>query len=781
MLVSATTSSVAHYADVLVPRRLDYPFTYRIPISLLGQIGIGSRVLVPFGPSTIEGVVVAFRIEPPGSSEGTAGTSPSLREIIQLLGDAAEALPPDLLDLTRLLAERYIAPWGQCLRMILPPPPPRRAPTRFVITEAGRAALQEPEGRNKPAGRVRLPAIARELLAMLNVKPKGASLPTLRKTIPGPVTATLTSLTRRGLLSEQAPEGGIRRSSRARRPSAETAGDGPALLSDQPAQSSAPFPDLSEAWGTLQAALEKPKHVTFLLQASADDRMDSFVRAAGLALTRQRSVLLIAPETARASAFFEQTHRLWGSRVAFWHGGLAPAARADLWRRIRSGSITVLVGTRSAVFTPMTSLGLLCVDEEDSPSLKEEQAPRYHAREVAWMRAQQANAVLLLGSSHPAVETLARNEVDRLPSLGAPAGRGSPPTIVTVDIRRQPYGTFLSEPMIAGIRAAIETRSGAVLFLNRKGFAPALQCRDCGQGLECRNCRVTLTFYRRAGLLTCHYCGASYPLPDACPSCHAVKLEPSGFGTEQLEEEVRRLFRDALILRLDGDTAGTPARAEAIRREAASGNVDILIGTQMLFQGSPLPLAGFVGLPYADAGLHRPDFRAAERTYHTILDAVGMARTGNDGGTVVLQTYLPTHHALAAVVSNNPGAFYEQELASRQALGYPPFAHLISLHISGKHEGRVRESAQKWAAMLAVATARSKDARGSITILGPIPAATARVRGRHRWQLLVKSTDGEMARQAIRSSFKSLEEGTRRGRGPSGIKFDVDVDPVEMW
>ena len=710
MLDPACEMAVPQFADVLVPRRLDHPFTYRVPVSLQGRLRIGSRVLVPLGPSTVEGVVVAFSDQPSHAPERKAHARLSFREITHLIGDAGEALPRELLELTRLLADRYVAPWGQCLRLVLPPPAPRRAGSRTLDREA------EPRKKRAPQG---TPAAELSERLSLGVPPQAVE---------------------------------------AANPTA-----------------------IQPGWDKLQAALDGPHHATFLLQAPAEDRMDSLIRAADLALARQRSVLLIAPETARASAFFERARRLWGSRVALWHGGLAPAARADLWRRIRSGSITVVVGTRSAVFTPMTSLGLLCVDEEDDPSLKEEQAPRYHAREVAWMRAQQEQAVLLLGSSHPAVETLGRSEVDRLSSLGTPAGRRSPPTIVTVDIRRQPYGTLLSEPMIAGIRAAIETRSGAVLFLNRKGFAPALQCRDCGQALQCQNCRVTLTFYRRAGRLTCHYCGASSPLPNVCPACYAVRLDPSGFGTEQLEEEVRRLFRDALILRLDGDTAGTPAQAEVIRREAASGKVDILIGTQMLFQGSPLPLAGFVGLPYADAGLHRPDFRAAERTYHALLDAVSLARSGKDGGTVVLQTYLPTHHALAAVVNNDPAAFYEQELASRQTLGYPPFAHLISLYISGKQEGLVKEGAHKWAAMLAAATAHSKDAKGSVTLLGPIPAATARVRGRHRWQLLVKSTDGETAKQAIRSTLKSLEEGTSRGRGPSGIKFDVDVDPVEMW
>jgi primosomal protein N' (replication factor Y) len=498
-------------------------------------------------------------------------------------------------------------------------------------------------------------------------------------------------------------------------------------------------------------------------------RLEGLIHAAHLALGRGRSVLIIAPELARASALFAQARMQWGNRVALWHGGLAPGLRADLWRRIRSGAVDLLVGTRSAVFAPLASPGLLCVDEEDGPSLKEEQEPHYHAREVARMRAQQHQAVLLLGSSHPSLETMGRTDMAPL-GTGDAADRTACPAIQTVDIRHEAYGVRLSRPMVAGLQTALSTRAGALLFLNRKGFAPAIQCRECGQALLCHECSVPLTFYRRAGRLTCYYCRASFPVPDVCPSCQAAKLEPSGFGTEQLEDDVRRHFPEARVLRLDRDTARTGTQAQAIRREIAEGTVDLVIGTQMLFQGPPLPPVGFVGIPHADAGLHRPDYRAAERTYHGLLDAVGLARPAHFGGMVLLQTYLPTHHAIAAVVNQDPSLFYEHELASRQALGYPPFTHLIGLRVSGKHTGQVAKAAQDWAARLLAARPHSREGRGSVAILGPIPAGVAQARGRHRWQLLVKSADAETARQAVRSSLASRP----------GLKFEVDVDPLEI-
>ncbi|MGH7426651.1 MAG: replication restart helicase PriA, partial [Candidatus Methylomirabilales bacterium] len=542
-------------------------------------------------------------------------------------------------------------------------------------------------------------------------------------------------------------------------------------------------PRLPLWWDRLRVALDTTRHAAFLLQAPAAIRSACLFQAAEETLARHRAVLILVPEIARASGIAARAEARWRGRVHLLHSGLPRAARAELWRRIHAESAGVLVGTRSAVFAPLGSPGLIWVEDEEDPSLKEEEEPRYHAREVAWMRARQHDAVLVLGSAHPSLETRAAMEPLNLDVIGETAAG---PAIQTVDLRRFPQGTLLSEPLIAGIGAALEARAGAVLFLNRKGFAPALLCRDCGISPRCRQCSVALTFYRRAARLACHYCGASFPLPDTCSACGGARIEPVGFGTERVEEEIRRLFRHARIGRLDRDIARTPAQAETIRRLAAVGELDILIGTQMLFQGLPLPHAGFVGIPHADAGLHLPDFRSAERTYHALLDAVALARPGDTGGKVVLQTYLPAHHAIAAVVNGNADLFLDQETAFRKTLGYPPFAHLINLRVSGKNLGRVREAAQQWAGLLTAAGSRERAAEGSptgsksatddIIILGPIPSPVAQLRGRHRWQLLVKSGNAQAMRQAVRASLEELERESGRGR----LKFEVDVDPVEM-
>lgn len=757
-------------ADVIVPRHLNRAFTYSIPARWLTQVRVGSQVRVPFGPSTLHGVVVSLSFQPSGSREpGGTGVHPSrrLREIASLLDETTDgAVSPQLLELTRLVAERYLAPWGQCIRLVLPAPAPPKPSLRYSLTESGRRMIDQPR---------RLSSTSREILKRLAAAPRGLTLASLRRTINGPAARTLSILRRRGWVQATAPK-----------PDGRV--DGPAKNGHPTTTSALPprslplighdlgSPEVPQRvplwWDRVRASLDAARHAAFLLQAPTASRATLMFQAAEEALARHRTVLILVPEIARATEIAARAESRWGGRVHLLHSGLSRTARAGIWRRIQAESAGVVVGTRSAVFAPLASLGLVWVEDEEDPSFKEEEAPRYHAREVAWMRARQHDAVLLLGSAHPSLET--RRAIEPL-NLDILVETAPGPAIQMVDLRRLPRGTLLSPPLLAGISAALESRVGAVLFLNRRGFAPALLCRDCGLSARCQQCSVALTFYRRAERLACHYCGASSPLPETCAACGGVRIEPVGFGTERIEEEVRRLFPHARIGRLDRDVARTPAQAEAVRRLAAARELDILIGTQMLLQGPSLPRMGFVGIPHADAGLHLPDFRSAERTYQALLDAVALAQPGDTGGKAVIQTFLPTHHAIAAVVSGNAGLFLDQETAFRKTLGYPPFAHLINLRVSGKNLGRVREAAQQWAAMLRATAARA-GAGEDLMILGPIPSAVAQLRGRHRWQLLVKSRDADAMRQTVGASLEELEK--ERGRG--GLKFDVDVDPVEM-
>lgn len=771
------------FADVLVPRHLRRAFTYRVPAPLRRQLRVGSRVLVPFGPSTVQGVVIALAVTPPPSFSKPAAVG-RLKEILALADEQeASVAAPDLLELTRLVAEQYLTPWGQCLRLALPPSTPSVKPSRYYrITDAGKAVIQAADGSQS----AKLSAQARELLTRLAATPrrKGLTLATLSRGMEGSLTRTLSDLTRRGLLQEgQAdaadsgqPRSKVRRTGRDRSP-----------IPTEPDRSIAlSLPPLPSRWEEpLLAAFKDGAHQTWLLQAPWTDRMAGYLYAGEEAVGRHRTVLIISPDRARAEAIAGAAQARWGERVALLHSNLAPAAREAAWHRIQAGQVSVVVGTRSAVFAPLTSLGLICVDQEDDPSLKEEQEPRYHARDVAKHRAIQQSALLLLGSAHPSLETwqAMADGARGARILSLPAEQPAParlPAIYVIDLRQTPYGTVLSQSMLDGIKAAVDAKAGAVLFLNRKGFASALLCRDCGHAPRCPHCSVSLTYYRQSAALACRYCGTSAPPPDTCPTCQGARLEPVGSGTERLEEMLRRLLPQATIARLDRDQARTQAQADRLRAEAVAGKWDILIGTQMLLQGFPLPSVGFVGIANADAGLHAADFRAAERTYHALLDAVSRAKPADEGGMVLIQTSLPGHHAITAVAQQNPSLFYEQELLSRQALGYPPFTHLISLQVSGTQAGAVKQAATAWAKLLHQAMpAAPKPAPGAtepVTILGPVPAQHAQLRGRHRYQLLVKAGSAEQARLTVKATLDEME----RTRGKSGLRFDVDVDPIEM-
>jgi primosomal protein N' (replication factor Y) len=488
-----------------------------------------------------------------------------------------------------------------------------------------------------------------------------------------------------------------------------------------------------------------------------------------------------------------------GERPQLLHSGLSGRERAAVWRSAQDSSATILIGTRMAVFAPIEQLGLVWVEGEDDASLKEEQVPRYHAREVARQRASYDRAVLVLASNHPSLESWSAVQRGEMTSCvyRDPAGA---PHVQVIDLKQYPRepsgGTLLSPPLCDGVRDALRQNVMAILYLNRKGFASVLHCGDCGAMPQCDACSVALTFFRRSNHMRCHYCGRTKPVPDHCNGCQSLKLEPVGAGTERIEETVRRMFPRARVARVDSETIRRPADAKAFSRLLASGELDIVIGTQMLFRLGIQQQAGFVAVPDADAGLHVPDFRSAERMYQGLMDAIELARPAHTGGLVMLQTRFTDHHAIVALGSGKDAVFFEQEQIFRQMLQYPPMTHLVRLDVSGTVESAVAQAADRWAALLRAEVARANsrvstadayspvglnftcaDAEMNQTlILGPSPAPHAMARGRYCWQILVKSLSPEVGRGIVVRSRESLEGTSRRG----GLRFDIDVDPVAM-
>ncbi|MDQ6735077.1 MAG: primosomal protein N' [Nitrospirota bacterium] len=767
--------------DVALPRHLYRVFTYLVPAHLQPLVRIGSRVHVPFGHTTLQGMVVELRslsnrhLNPKGPRP--AFPLIKLREINAIVDDCDDKASRELLTLSRLVSEHYLTPWGQCIRLILPAQPSVKRPDRYQLTEIGHDWLEKADSLN------RLSPTCQALLARLHRRPNGLTLATLRHGASPSLAGDLSTLKRRKLILEMAQQTDPSHPSPPRPPfSSEmsyrvTDSTADLAFTDRLGTWHPESPSEATWWKNVLTAIDTSRPSRFLLHAPYKRRLSTVFQAAEAVLRQQRRVILVTPEISRAEAVASAARARWGDRVDVFHSGLPPALRYERWQRLRSGAVDVVVGTRSAIFAPVPSVGLIYIDEEENSSLKEETEPRYHARDVAWMRAQLNMAVVLLGSAHPSLEAMhlvgagvpeQSQEVENYVGAMTVHKPIDAPEIHTVNLRETAYGTVLSDVMSTGIRAALEARVGVILFLNRKGFAPALICRDCGNAPHCPQCSVALTFYKQGGRLACRYCGTSRSLPETCPTCLAPRLQPGGIGTEAVEELTRRLFPHARVGRVDSATSPSSKHASSVRRQFIAGDLDVLIGTQMLCQGEPELSAGFVGLIQADAGLHLPDFRASEHTYHTLMETIAWARSEKTDGRVVLQTLLPTHYVIQAVANQDPALFYRQELAFRQALAYPPFTYLISLRVSGIGHDRTRQVADHWVEQL----------RGTgpeqLTVWGPIPSAIARLRDKFRWQIIVKSNDAEIARQCVQKTLTDLE--SRGGR--SGIKFEVDVDPI---
>src|SRR5438128_2360459 len=488
---------------------------------------------------------------------------------------------------------------------------------------------------------------------------------------------------------------------------------------------------------------------------------------------RIREVLarVLLPEVARVEASQGVFLSRWGSRCQVYHGGLPPGARRKAWVRIQQGDASIVVGTRSAVFAPLAHLGLIVVDQEDHPAYKAENIPRYDARAVADERARRAGAVLVLASAHPSLDTVhaVGSEV-----LAPRATSDGVPQVTVVDLRDAPFGTILSPRLAEAIAACLAAGKKALLFLNRKGYAPVLLCRDCGQAVKCPVCAVGWAYHKHDSLLRCGHCGRAGQVPQNCPSCLGARLHPSGFGTEALEEAVRVQFPEARVARLERDRPGGDRANSAILTLLQAGELNILIGTQLVVTRSPRPVVSLVGLVHPDAALNLPDFRAAERAYHTLREVMSLADSRDSTAHIVMQTYVPQHHMIRALAERDPRFFYDNELAARKALGYPPFGRLIGLRVSGTKEERVETAATKWATLLRAESSRTHPPH--FEILGPIPATPPRARGRVRWQLAVKGLDGTALRQAVQATLAEMEKAGRAG----GLRYDIDVDPQSL-
>ncbi|MDY0340937.1 MAG: primosomal protein N' [Coriobacteriia bacterium] len=741
--------TIANVVIDVPARALSEPFDYAIPAELEDRVRIGVPVAVPFGPRRIVGYVVGI-----GDESTYKGV---LRPLDGVLGTAL--FDEHALELARWIAREYVAPLSEALRLFLPP---GGAP-RVVRTPEGEWVLH---GRQTAPVSLKMVTLtdgtadytpranATLQKAVLDALSEGpVTLPELSAEISGAASA-VKALERAGVLM-------VTESRRYRRP---TTGRSVAPRHRHTAQQA--------------AAVDRVAHAveyggTVLLDGiTGSGKTEVYLAAIEAVVASGRGAIVLVPEISLTPQTVGRFRSRLGDNVAVIHSRLSVGERFDQWQLALEGRVSVVVGARSALFAPVRDLALVVIDEEHEPSYKQAQTPRYHARDVAEQLISIRGAALVLGTATPSLESQYAVETGRYERvvLSERVGGGAPPPVEVVDLgsefasgNRSIFSTRLREEL----QAVMARGEKAVLFLNRRGFASFLLCRECGFVPECPSCSVSLTYHEDGGRLQCHHCGYSETSPITCPRCDSPYLRRFGAGTQRAESELEAMLPGVPIIRMDADTTSRKGGHESVLTRFDCEGAAVLLGTQMIAKGLDFPDVTLVGVLSADSSMHIPDFRASERTFQLLEQVAGRAGRGPKGGTVIIQTYWPDHPAVEAVRRRDPSLVYGPEQDDRRTLGYPPYMRLANIGLSGSDAHGVRDAAERFADALRT---RCQD---GWTILGPSPAPIARIKGRWRWHLVLKApADADIA-----SALSGVD-----GEVPptEGVTRAIDVDPAGM-
>lgn len=510
-------------------------------------------------------------------------------------------------------------------------------------------------------------------------------------------------------------------------------------------------------------------------------KTEVYLRAIGEAVSRGKQAIVLVPEISLTPQTVERFAERFGDRIAVFHSGLSLGERYDEWRRVRAGAVDVAIGARSAVFAPFERLGLIVIDEEHENTYKQEDDPRYHAREVAEERARLTGAVVVLGSATPSIESYHAAVEGRIGLVKMPfrVDGSQLPKVTVVDMREELKAknrSIFSRRLTEAIRERLAARQQTILFLNRRGHSTFVLCRSCGHVMKCPSCDVSLTYHLGEASLICHYCDFREPVPEICPACGSKYIRHFGAGTEKVEEEVKRVFPEARVARMDVDTTRRKGAHERILSAFRRREVDILVGTQMIAKGLDFPGVTLVGVVSADTSLNLPDFRSPERTFQLLTQVAGRAGRGGSPGEVIIQTYSPEHYSIVCAASHDYEGFYQQEIESRRRLGYPPFSHIINIVAAAPTEpAAVRAINAVVEGVYDALGGQEGTERAGIEILGPSPAPIVRLRGRYRWRVALKGPD-------LAAMSAAASAGTARAssaRYPD-TAVTVHVDPMSM-
>ncbi len=754
--------------EVALPLPIYRTFTYRVDGD---PPAVGTRVLVPFRGEKRVGWVV-------GPGEG--GAIRGLKAVHKVLG-AGPTVSADILALCRWMADYYVTPLGIALRSALP----------AVLSDASRSAVL-------PVKRRRVVRLTRELGTLAEREDlfgrAGRQREAYEAVEAAGGTQELAHLVddlrfSRGVVSQLEAKGLVEVVDQE-------------VLRDPYADAPAPpppahvlTPDQRAALDSLVAALDEREPSPFLLQGvTGSGKTLVYVELLRAALARGRTAIVLVPEISLTPQTVSRFRSHFGDQVAVLHSGLSDGERYDAWRQLQSGRRRIAVGARSALFAPLEDLGVVVVDEEHDASYKQSEAPRYHARDLAVIRARAHGAVCVLGSATPSLESWQNARTGKFRRLLLPhrVGGARLPEVRVLDLRiarkkrddgkpRSPEGNsgrggdVLSEELVAAVDERLRRREQVILLLNRRGYAAFVQCRECGEVERCENCSVSLTFHRTTRRLVCHHCRYEKPVPTRCSRCGSQDLSFRGLGTEQVERIAAEAFPGARLARMDVDTTSGKWSHQEILGRVERGEVDILLGTQMISKGLDFPRVTLVGVVNADVGIHLPDFRASERTFQLLSQVSGRAGRGVLGGEVIIQTSLPEHYAIRAAVTHDFEAFAQRELAERVRPRYPPHVRLVNVVLSSPEQAAAAGSAEAAVAWLRPRLARSARRGGEgVEIVGPAPAPIERLHGRWRWHFLMRSRSplalGEAARWLAQEH-----------RLPAGdVRLTLDRDPVAL-
>lgn len=812
------------YADVIVDvpiREITKSFQYIIPKRLSSQVEVGSIVLVPFGYAKRIGYVIGISGKPFVSK---------LSQIIDLL-EETPLINKEMIKLCQWLGSYYIAPFGEALRLALPPGRTRRVNQMIALNGDISELLKEvpPQSVSEKKVLLKLSEMGGQILLKDVSKLLGRPAPNIlaelekdnlvkrKYSVTGPRVHPLseswarlclspeeakeivTSLDRRAYKQQrilkiliEAPRISVHELLQATSASHSSLNSlvkkGWVEIFDAPMFREPDSTYLEEnklnilltdeqvgALDKIKKSILREPQVFLLQGVTGSGKTEIYLQAIAYALKKGKTAIVLVPEIALTPQTVHRFKDRFGDWVAVFHSGLSLGERFDQWRKIKDGKCKVVVGTRSAVFTPVSNLGLIILDEEHDDSYKQNRVPRYHAREVAIKRAELNGASVILGSATPAIDT--RTKADKgeyeLICLTKRVQDRKLPQVSIVDMRKEKEagikGIFSSE-LKAELTHSFSRGEKTILFLNRRGFSSFILCRDCGFVVKCKKCAVSLTYHRGEKILKCHHCNYMLPAPSTCPQCQSARIGYFGVGTERVENELKRLYPEVPIVRMDADTTLRRGAHRKILVEFKKLESGVLLGTQMIAKGLDFPEITLVGIVNADTALNLPDFKAAERTFQLLMQVSGRAGRGPKPGKVIVQTYIPESYAIAALLAGDYDSFYNQEIEFRRQLNYPPFSRLINILISGKSEQKTAEAAVK------VGKYMDEHTSAFVGILGPAPAPIPKLKGKHRWHVVLKTVETSRVQQFLSENFDRLTSQ----KAFQNVQVAIDVDPTSL-